>query len=174
MEQKRWPCEWPNSMNGPALCVPRSPPEGEAGPVPRTSSIPARIGRRQMKGFGGMLTFDVASVEAALTNANVKLMSLAESLGGVETLIIRVDDARLGTAGTSHRSGSRPPRSHSAGIQEAEDLIAGSRTDARMVIAVPGHRAASAARQHVRSPLALTSSTRPPIVNTRRCHQRQA
>ena len=46
------------------------------------------LARRQMNGFGGMLTFDVGSLEAAATVLNrVKLMALAESLGGVETLI---------------------------------------------------------------------------------------
>jgi cystathionine beta-lyase/cystathionine gamma-synthase len=46
------------------------------------------LAKRQMNGFGGMLAFDVGSLEAArrLLNA-VRLHSLAESLGGVETLI---------------------------------------------------------------------------------------
>jgi cystathionine beta-lyase/cystathionine gamma-synthase len=43
---------------------------------------------RQMRGFGGMLSFDVGTFEAARRICNrVRLMSLAESLGGVETLI---------------------------------------------------------------------------------------
>ena len=43
---------------------------------------------RQMRGFGGMLAFDLGSLAAAerLLNA-VRLHALAESLGGVETLI---------------------------------------------------------------------------------------
>ena len=46
------------------------------------------LAKRQMKGFGGMVSFDVGSFEAARAVCNrVKLMSLAESLGGVETLI---------------------------------------------------------------------------------------
>src|SRR5262245_1839980 len=46
------------------------------------------LARRQMRGFGGMVSFDVGSFEAARSVCNrVKLMSLAESLGGVETLI---------------------------------------------------------------------------------------
>jgi cystathionine beta-lyase/cystathionine gamma-synthase len=41
-----------------------------------------------MRGFGGMLTFDLGSLEAARRVLNgVRLMALAESLGGVETLI---------------------------------------------------------------------------------------
>jgi cystathionine gamma-lyase/cystathionine beta-lyase/cystathionine gamma-lyase/homocysteine desulfhydrase len=46
------------------------------------------LARRQMNGFGGMVAFELGSLEAArrLLGA-VTLMSLAESLGGVETLI---------------------------------------------------------------------------------------
>ena len=41
-----------------------------------------------MRGFGGMLAFELGSLEAARRVLNgVRLMSLAESLGGVETLI---------------------------------------------------------------------------------------
>ena len=41
-----------------------------------------------MNGFGGMLSFDLGSLDAARRLLNqVKLMALAESLGGVETLI---------------------------------------------------------------------------------------
>jgi cystathionine gamma-lyase/cystathionine beta-lyase/cystathionine gamma-lyase/homocysteine desulfhydrase len=46
------------------------------------------LAKRQMRGFGGMLSFDAGSLENAHRVCNrVKLMSLAESLGGVETLI---------------------------------------------------------------------------------------
>jgi cystathionine beta-lyase/cystathionine gamma-synthase len=46
------------------------------------------LAKAQMRGFGGMLAFDLGSLEAArrLLNA-VRLHALAESLGGVETLI---------------------------------------------------------------------------------------
>jgi cystathionine beta-lyase/cystathionine gamma-synthase len=46
------------------------------------------LARRQMRGFGGMVSFELGSLEAArrLLNA-VRLLALAESLGGVETLI---------------------------------------------------------------------------------------
>jgi cystathionine beta-lyase/cystathionine gamma-synthase len=41
-----------------------------------------------MRGFGGMLAFDLGSLESARRVLGaVRLMSLAESLGGVETLI---------------------------------------------------------------------------------------
>jgi cystathionine beta-lyase/cystathionine gamma-synthase len=46
------------------------------------------VARRQQKGPGAMLSFDVGSLDAARRLLNhVKLCSLAESLGGVETLI---------------------------------------------------------------------------------------
>jgi cystathionine beta-lyase/cystathionine gamma-synthase len=46
------------------------------------------LAKRQMRGFGGMVTFDVGTLEAAHSVCNrVKLIALAESLGGVETLI---------------------------------------------------------------------------------------
>ena len=46
------------------------------------------LAKRQMRGFGGMLAFELGSLEHArrLLNA-VRLYALAESLGGVETLI---------------------------------------------------------------------------------------
>ena len=46
------------------------------------------LAKRQMHGFGGMLAFDVGSLAAARTVLDsVRLLALAESLGGVESLI---------------------------------------------------------------------------------------
>ena len=46
------------------------------------------LARKQMRGFGGMIAFDLGSLEAARRLLNsVRLCALAESLGGVETLI---------------------------------------------------------------------------------------
>ena len=46
------------------------------------------LASRQMRGFGGMLAFELGSLEAARTLLNgVRLLALAESLGGVESLI---------------------------------------------------------------------------------------
>jgi len=46
------------------------------------------LAKRQMNGFGGMLAFELGSLEAARTVLNnVHLHALAESLGGVESLI---------------------------------------------------------------------------------------
>jgi cystathionine beta-lyase/cystathionine gamma-synthase len=46
------------------------------------------LASRQMKGFGGLISFDVGSIERSReVLGKVRLMALAESLGGVETLI---------------------------------------------------------------------------------------
>ena len=82
---------------------------------------------RQMRGFGGMLTFELESEAAARAMLErVRLMSLAESLGGVETLISH-------PASMTHASVPADRRAQiglsdamvriSAGIEEAEDLI---------------------------------------------------
>ncbi|MBI3195065.1 MAG: PLP-dependent transferase, partial [Ignavibacteriae bacterium] len=47
-----------------------------------------QLAKRQMKNFGGMISFDLGSLEAAKKFLKrVRLCALAESLGGVETLI---------------------------------------------------------------------------------------
>jgi cystathionine beta-lyase/cystathionine gamma-synthase len=46
------------------------------------------LAKRQMRGFGGLISFQLGSFEHARTFLEgVRLMSLAESLGGVETLV---------------------------------------------------------------------------------------
>ena len=46
------------------------------------------LAQRQMRGFGGVISFELGSLEKARTFLNhVSLVALAESLGGVETLI---------------------------------------------------------------------------------------
>jgi cystathionine gamma-lyase/cystathionine beta-lyase/cystathionine gamma-lyase/homocysteine desulfhydrase len=46
------------------------------------------LAKKQMRGFGGLISFDVGSLDTARHTLNrVRLMALAESLGGVETLI---------------------------------------------------------------------------------------
>jgi cystathionine beta-lyase/cystathionine gamma-synthase len=47
-----------------------------------------QLAKCQMRGFGGLISFQLGSLERARTVLNsVRLMALAESLGGVETLI---------------------------------------------------------------------------------------
>lgn len=86
------------------------------------------IAKRQQKGFGAMLSFDLGSIEAARILLNhVRLCSLAESLGGVETLISH-------PATMTHASIPADVRKQigitdglvrlSVGIEDVEDLIA--------------------------------------------------
>ena len=86
------------------------------------------LARRQMDGFGGMLSFETGSLENAKTILkSVRLCSLAESLGGVETLISH-------PASMTHASIPASDRERlgitdglvrvSVGIEDIEDLIA--------------------------------------------------
>src|SRR6267143_957193 len=82
---------------------------------------------RQQRGFGAMISFDVVTLESARKMLNhVKLCSLAESLGGVETLISH-------PATMTHASVPAKVRDRigitdgliriSVGIEDVEDLI---------------------------------------------------
>jgi cystathionine beta-lyase/cystathionine gamma-synthase len=96
---------------------------------PGSASHPQHaLARRQQHGFGGMVSFDVGSLAAARTVLeSVKLCTLAESLGGVETLVSHpatmthasVDEAkrqRLGITDGLVRI--------SVGIEDTDDIIA--------------------------------------------------
>lgn len=85
------------------------------------------LASRQMSGFGGMLSFETGSLEKAKTVLkSVRLCSLAESLGGVETLISH-------PATMTHASVPAEERARigitdglvriSVGIEDSEDLI---------------------------------------------------
>src|SRR4051812_25527663 len=79
-----------HSANGLALPEFLEPhPKVKAVHYPGLPSHPQHaLAVRQMRGFGGMLAFDLGSLEAARRALNsVRLMALAESLCGVETLI---------------------------------------------------------------------------------------
>ena len=86
------------------------------------------LARRQQRGFGGMVAFDVGSLQAAKTVLeSVKLCTLAESLGGVETLISH-------PATMTHASVDLEKRERlgitdglvriSVGIEDTDDIIA--------------------------------------------------
>jgi cystathionine gamma-lyase/cystathionine beta-lyase/cystathionine gamma-lyase/homocysteine desulfhydrase len=85
------------------------------------------LARRQMRGFGGMISLELGSLEHARTFLNhVQLIALAESLGGVESLVSH-------PATMTH--GSVPPERRlaigvtddmvrlSIGIEDVDDLI---------------------------------------------------
>jgi cystathionine gamma-lyase/cystathionine beta-lyase/cystathionine gamma-lyase/homocysteine desulfhydrase len=96
---------------------------------PGSASHPQHaLARRQQKGFGGMVAFDVGSLPGAQTVLeSVKLCTLAESLGGVETLICH-------PATMTHASISPEKRQRlgitdglvriSVGLEDTEDIIA--------------------------------------------------
>jgi cystathionine gamma-synthase len=82
------------------------------------------IAARQMRNFGGMVSFLAESAEeAAALAARTKLFKLAESLGGVESLI--EVPARMTHASTATAPFASPPNlvRLSVGIESAEDLI---------------------------------------------------
>jgi cystathionine beta-lyase/cystathionine gamma-synthase len=85
------------------------------------------LAKRQMRGFGGMLTFDVGTFEAARDVCNrVKLMALAESLGGVETLLCHPASMTHASVPPERRQAIGLTDSMvriSAGIEDPQDLI---------------------------------------------------
>jgi len=96
---------------------------------PGSASHPQHaLARRQQHGFGGMVSFDVGSLEnARKVLDSVKLCTLAESLGGVETLISH-------PATMTHASVEETKRQRlgitdglvriSVGIEDTDDIIA--------------------------------------------------
>ncbi|HEX4565149.1 MAG TPA: cystathionine gamma-synthase [Vicinamibacterales bacterium] len=85
------------------------------------------LAKRQMNGFGGMLSFDVGTFAAARDVCNrVRLMSLAESLGGVETLICHPASMTHASVPPERRKAIGLTDSLvriSAGIEDVADLI---------------------------------------------------
>jgi cystathionine beta-lyase/cystathionine gamma-synthase len=84
------------------------------------------LAKRQMKSFGGMLSFELAGGEAAAKRmvARTKIFALAESLGGVESLI---EVPLAMTHGSVRGTKLAPPAGLvrlSVGIETVSDLIA--------------------------------------------------
>ncbi len=86
------------------------------------------LARRQMRGFGAMISFDVGSFEAASRLlSRVKLCSLGESLGGVETLISHPATMTHASIPEEERVrlGVTPGLVRiSVGIEDVEDIVA--------------------------------------------------
>ena len=83
------------------------------------------IAARQMRRFGGMVSFVLRSEEEALEiAARTRIWKLAESLGGVESMIEH--PARMTHASTAGAAFAVPPTliRLSAGIEATSDLIA--------------------------------------------------
>lgn len=86
------------------------------------------LARRQMSGFGGMLSFTLRSSEARAMEfaAGLRYVSLAESLGGVESLIChpaRMTHASLPKEDRERRGITDGLLRLSVGIEDADDLI---------------------------------------------------
>jgi cystathionine beta-lyase/cystathionine gamma-synthase len=84
------------------------------------------LAARQMHGFGGMLAFELGSLESARRVLNaVRLMALAESLGGVETLISHPATMTHASVPAARRAALGITDSLvriSAGVEDIEDL----------------------------------------------------
>jgi cystathionine beta-lyase/cystathionine gamma-synthase len=96
------------------------------------------IAARQMADFGGMISFLAASEEAAVRLvAETKVWKLAESLGGVESLIEQ--PAQMTHASTANAPFAVPPTlvRLSVGIESADDLVADLEHALATIVASP-------------------------------------
>ncbi len=96
------------------------------------------IAARQMADFGGMISFLAASEEAAVRLvAETKVWQLAESLGGVESLIEQ--PAQMTHASTANAPFAVPPTlvRLSVGIESADDLVADLEHALATIVASP-------------------------------------
>jgi len=86
------------------------------------------LARRQMHGFSGMVSFDVGTLERArLVAENTRVFALAESLGGVESLIVHpalMTHASVPPAMRERMGVTDGLLRLSVGIEDAEDLYA--------------------------------------------------
>jgi cystathionine gamma-lyase/cystathionine beta-lyase/cystathionine gamma-lyase/homocysteine desulfhydrase len=86
------------------------------------------LAQRQMNGFGALIAFELGSKENAKKLLdNVRLCSLGESLGGVETLISHPETMTHASVPleTRTRLGITPGLVRiSVGIEDIEDLVA--------------------------------------------------
>ena len=85
--------------------------------------------KKQMKGAGGMLSFelDTKNVSVKKFFRRLKIFSLAESLGGVESLIESpwfMSHASMGKKGLKESGITKETIRVSLGIEDAQDLIA--------------------------------------------------
>ncbi len=108
------------------------------------------IARRQQRGFGGMISFEIRGGEAAVKTfvEHLKYFSLAESLGGVESLVCHpasmthapVHEDALAEAGI------RPNLVRlSVGLESSEDLVADILHALEAVASAPSLRSVTAA-----------------------------
>jgi len=86
------------------------------------------LARKQMSGFGSMITFETGSLKNAKKMlAKVRVCTLGESLGGVESLISHpatMTHAALGEEGRKQIGLTDGMVRISVGIEDADDIIA--------------------------------------------------
>jgi cystathionine beta-lyase/cystathionine gamma-synthase len=86
------------------------------------------LAKRQQRGFGSMMSFDLGALEAANAFATrLKLCYLAESLGGVETLICHpatMTHAAVGVEGRARLGITDGLMRISVGIEDVGDILA--------------------------------------------------
>ena len=86
------------------------------------------LAKKQMTGFGAMITFETGSFQNAQNMLRkVRVCSLGESLGGVETLISHpatMTHAALGEKGRAEIGLSDGMVRISVGIEDVEDIVA--------------------------------------------------
>ena len=87
------------------------------------------LARRQMKGFGGMLSFDIRGGAKAAFKfiEGLELFAFAESLGGVESLVEHPDTMSHASMTAEARKGAGITPGNirvSCGIEDADDLVA--------------------------------------------------
>jgi cystathionine gamma-lyase len=88
-----------------------------------------RLAKKQMKGFGGMLSFEVkgSTRDAMKLTESLKVASLAASLGGVSTLVSQPYNMTHTQMSAKEREESGIPETLvrvSVGIEDPEDLVA--------------------------------------------------
>jgi cystathionine beta-lyase/cystathionine gamma-synthase len=85
------------------------------------------LAKRQMSGFGSMITFELGSLKNAQKMLRkVRVCSLGESLGGVETLISHpatMTHAALGEKGRKAIGLTDGMVRISVGVEDADDII---------------------------------------------------
>ncbi len=94
-----------------------------------TSDASHAVAKKQMTGFGGMISFNLAGGDESLANKffkKLKVISLAESLGGVESLICypaAMTHASMPEAQRNAIGVTKDLIRFSVGIEDAEDLL---------------------------------------------------
>jgi cystathionine beta-lyase/cystathionine gamma-synthase len=93
-----------------------------------TSHPQHELAKRQMSGFGGIVSIELGSLEAAMKFAQtVRVFTLGESLGGVESLVCHPVTMTHGSIPPTHRHRLRITDGLvrlSCGVEDVEDLIA--------------------------------------------------